>query len=476
MCCEGWRSLSRQQRRFGSGAGLALALLALGIAVPLLRRETAPRVAAPGIESARTAQVEAPTSVLPRIVRPAPSTRPGSIVTLPIKLGALVSGLREAWLGLKATPVNPSMAKSFGLLSNNGVFVEDAGPEGAIWQGGGRAGDVILSIDGRELAAPADLRARIQSMAPGERVTLEVWRFGTGPQPFKDMLLDLAGRGDGHAMTWLGVYSFGSTILPHDDKRALDWLAKGAEAGDVDAMFNLGNTLASGVRAKKDLAKAASRLGEAALGGHQPAAARLSDALAELNNTHANAARQAAVLRKLADLATLRPCAFWAGGMPRDTACPRASPKPCGGISAPPSTATPTPIPTLDGCIFKATASKRTMPRPSATSVWPSPSEASRPCASSHGTSTTASASSDAIQRWQRGALLPGICVGGCRCLEAPVFRPSENGASDCRSGMQRRLRDAGFYSGAIDGSSNEATVAALKALHNAQPRVAANM
>ena len=76
------------------------------------------------------------------------------------------------------------------------------------------------------------------------------------------MLLDLAAKGDGHAMNWLGVYSFGSTILPHDDKLALDWLAKGAEAGDVDAMFNLGNTLASGTRAKKDLAKAASRLGD----------------------------------------------------------------------------------------------------------------------------------------------------------------------------------------------------------------------
>ena len=177
------------------------------------------------------------------------------------------------------------MAKSFGLLSTNGVFLEDAGPESPIRLGGGRAGDIILSINGRDVATPADLRARIQALAPGDQVTLEVWRFGAGTQSFKDMLLDLAAKGDGHAMNWLGMYSFGSTILAHDDKLALDWLAKGAEAGDVDAMFNLGNTLASGTRTKKDLAKAVGRLRDAALGGHQPAASRLSDVLAEQTDT-----------------------------------------------------------------------------------------------------------------------------------------------------------------------------------------------
>jgi TPR repeat protein len=61
--------------------------------------------------------------------------------------------------------------------------------------------------------------------------------------------------------------------------------------------------------------------------------------------------------------------------------------------------------------------------------------------------------------------------IGASRQLSSTLPKMS----SDCRSGMQRRLRDAGFYSGAIDGSSSEATAAALKALHNAQPRVAAN-
>ena len=472
---RGWRSLSRQQRRFGSGAGLALALLALGIAVPLLRRETAPRVAAPGIESARTPQVEAPTSVLPRIVRPAPSTRPGSIVTLPIKLGALVSEPRKAWLGLKATPVNPSMAKSFGLLSNNGVFVEDAGPEGAIWQGGGRAGDVILSIDGRELAAPADLRARIQSMAPGERVTLEVWRFGTGPQPFKDMLLDLAGRGDGHAMTWLGVYSFGSTILPHDDKRALDWLAKGAEAGDVDAMFNLGNTLASGVRAKKDLAKAASRLGEAALGGHQPAAARLSDALAELNNTHANAARQAAVLRKLADLgnaSAMRVLGRWyAAGY----GLPKSKPEALRWYQRAAEHGDADAYSDVGWMYFQGDGVEEDNAkavRYFRMAVAIGSLEALRLLAwhLDNGVGVERRDPEVAAELYFQ-AFASGD-VGASRHLSSALPKMS----SDCRSGMQRRLRDAGFYSGAIDGSSNEATVAALKALHNAQPRVAANM
>jgi hypothetical protein len=126
------------------------------------------------------------------------------------------------------------------------------------------------------------------------------------------MLLDLAAKGDGHAMNWLGMYSFGSTILPHDDKLALDWLAKAAEAGDVDAMFNLGNTLASGTRTKKDLAKAVGRLRDPPW-GHQPAASRL--ATCSPVTDAARTTRQAGVLRKLADRATAT-CACWAGGTP----------------------------------------------------------------------------------------------------------------------------------------------------------------
>ncbi len=413
--------------------------------------------------------------MLPRIARPAPSTRPGSIVTLPIKLGALVSEPRKAWLGLKATPVNPSMAKSFGLLSNNGVFVEDAGPESAIWQGGGRAGDVILSIDGRELATPADLRARIQSMAPGEQVTLEVWRFGTGPQPFKDMLLDLAGRGDGHAMNWLGVYSFGSTILPHDDKRALDWLAKGAEAGDVDAMFNLGNTLASGVRAKKDLAKAVGRLGEAALGGHQPAAARLSDALAEQNNTHANAARQAGVLRKLADLgngSAMRVLGRWyAAGY----GLPKSKPEALRWYQRAAEHGDADAYSDVGWMYFQGDGvaeDNAKAVRYFRMAVAIGSLEALRLLAwhLDNGVGVERRDPEVAAELYFQ-AFASGD-VGALRHLSSALPKMS----SDCRSGMQRRLRDAGFYSGAVDGRSNEATVAALKTLHNAQPRVAANM
>jgi TPR repeat protein len=62
--------------------------------------------------------------------------------------------------------------------------------------------------------------------------------------------------------------------------------------------------------------------------------------------------------------------------------------------------------------------------------------------------------------------------LGALRFMSSSVPKMS----SDCRAGIQRRLQEAGFYTGAVDGRSNDATLAALKALHNAQPRVAANM
>jgi TPR repeat protein len=360
-------------------------------------------------------------------------------------------------------------------LSTNGVFLEDAGPESAIGQGGGRTGDVILSVDGRDVATPADLRARIQAMAPGEQVTLEIWRFGTGTQSFKDMLLDLAAKGDGHAMNWLGVYSFGSTVLPHDDKLALDWLAKGAAAGDVDAMFNIGDTLASGLRTKKDLAKAIGHLREAALGGHQPAAARLSDKLAELNSTHENAARQAGVLRKLADLgngAAMRVLGRWyaAGyGFPKNKSEARRWYRRAGELGEADAFAD------VGWMYFQGDG----VPEDNAEAV-------------RYFRMAIAIGSLEALRllawHFDNGVGVERRDPDAAAELYFQAFASGDGSAlrlmsssvpkmsSDCRIGMQRRLQEAGFYTGAVDGRPNDATLAALKALHNAQPRVAANM
>ena len=160
-----WHSLSPQQRRLGMGAGWRSSWWPCGVArVPSCARGPRPEPSAPAIASGQVPRIETPAPALPPNSRPLPSTRPGSIATLPVKLGALVSEPHKAWLGAKAAPVNQSMAKSFGLLSTNGVFLEDAGPESPIRQGGGRAGDIILSIDGRDVATPADLRARIRAI------------------------------------------------------------------------------------------------------------------------------------------------------------------------------------------------------------------------------------------------------------------------------------------------------------------------
>lgn len=474
---RGYHSLSPQQRTLGIGAGSALILLALAAAVagPLLRTAVAPPLSAPSIAGGQTPQIEIPASISRPPARPAPSTRPGSLVTLPIRLGALVSEPSKAWLGAKAAPINQSMAKSFGLLSTDGVFLEDASPDSAIWQGGGRTGDVILSVDGRDVATPADLRARIRAMAPGDQATLEIWRFGTGSQSFKDMLLDLAAKGDGHAMNWLGMYSFGSTILPHDDKLALEWLAKGAAAGDVDAMFNLGDTFANGLRTKKDLAKAVGPLREAALGGHLPAAVRLSDVLAEQTDTRANAARQAGVLRKLADLGNgtaMHVLGRWSAvgyGVPKNKSEARRWYQRAAELGEAGAYAD------VGWMYFQGDG------------VAEDNAEAVR-----YFRMAAANGSSEAL-RFLAWHLDNGVGVerrdpDAAAELYFQAFASGDMGAlkhissslpkmsSDCRSGIQRRLQAAGFYSGTIDGRPNDATLAALKALHDAQPRVAANM
>jgi hypothetical protein len=99
-----WHSLSPQQRRLGMGAGSALVLVALAAvsAGPLLRSGAAPQPSAPAIASGQVPRIETPAPALPPISRPLPSTRPGSIATLPVKLGALVSEPHKAWLAKAA--------------------------------------------------------------------------------------------------------------------------------------------------------------------------------------------------------------------------------------------------------------------------------------------------------------------------------------------------------------------------------------
>jgi S1-C subfamily serine protease len=97
--------------------------------------------------------------------------------------------VERAHLGVATVELVPDLARTLGLRSREGLVVsdvtggspaDDAGVREAqaIERGAPRGGDVLLAIDGTELAETSDLTAALERLSPGREVELTVLRDG----------------------------------------------------------------------------------------------------------------------------------------------------------------------------------------------------------------------------------------------------------------------------------------------------------
>jgi len=84
----------------------------------------------------------------------------------------------HARLGVAIQEVNQTLADSFKLDKPEGALVSNVDTGGPADQAGLKTGDVIRKVNGQAIIASGDLPALIGQSAPGEKVTLEVWRQG----------------------------------------------------------------------------------------------------------------------------------------------------------------------------------------------------------------------------------------------------------------------------------------------------------
>ncbi|MEO8167949.1 MAG: Do family serine endopeptidase, partial [bacterium] len=86
--------------------------------------------------------------------------------------------VRRGYIGVSIGQVDQTMADAIGLESAKGVLVQDIVKNGAGEAAGIKNGDVILSIDGKEVNEPNELQSYIATRHAGDGVTLKLFRDG----------------------------------------------------------------------------------------------------------------------------------------------------------------------------------------------------------------------------------------------------------------------------------------------------------
>jgi serine protease Do len=109
----------------------------------------------------------------------------GLSFAVPIDVAMKVAGellakgeVRRGWLGAAVQDVTQPLAEAFRLPNPAGALVNSVEKDGPAAKAGLRTGDVVLKINGAPVQRATELPPRIADIAPGTRVSLQVWRQG----------------------------------------------------------------------------------------------------------------------------------------------------------------------------------------------------------------------------------------------------------------------------------------------------------
>lgn len=91
-----------------------------------------------------------------------------------IKYGKVTRGR----LGVMIQDVNQNLAEAFGMKNPHGALVSQAQENSPAAKAGIRSGDIILSVDGKEISDSAELARLITGHKPGSEATLRILRNG----------------------------------------------------------------------------------------------------------------------------------------------------------------------------------------------------------------------------------------------------------------------------------------------------------
>jgi membrane-associated protease RseP (regulator of RpoE activity) len=94
--------------------------------------------------------------------------------TLPFD-GELLGG-KHAWLGVSLNDISPELRDYFGAAKENGVLIESVADDSPAEKAGLRVGDVIVSVDGKDVHSSGDVRRAIRDKKEGDSARIEIVR------------------------------------------------------------------------------------------------------------------------------------------------------------------------------------------------------------------------------------------------------------------------------------------------------------
>jgi serine protease Do len=158
----------------------------------------------------------------------------GYSFAIPINLAKKVAGdlitygkVLRGFLGVTISTVDATMAKANGLEKPQGVIINEVRKDGAAYEAGLKEGDIILSVDGKEVNASNQLQTVIASKHPGDVVTLKLIRD-------KTMI---------EKKVKLGARDAEETVVPARDSKGKDSPTKEPVAPKKVTLENIGLTV-----------------------------------------------------------------------------------------------------------------------------------------------------------------------------------------------------------------------------------------
>jgi hypothetical protein len=197
---------------------------------------------------------------------PPPETR---TLVVRIKLGQFPTkdGADRGWLGVKIQDVGDSWARSLGLPHSKGALITEVTANSPAEAHLLKALDIVVRVDGRTVEGSRDLARIIASYSPAAEIEAQLLRIGEGVEDIVRSLRGAAEAGNVDAMFQLGFLLGTGSVIAKDDAEAVRWYKMAAEKGNAQAMTNLGRRYYYGEGVPKDHALSVKWYRQAAEGG-----------------------------------------------------------------------------------------------------------------------------------------------------------------------------------------------------------------